>query len=79
MLRKIFKIALIELKYLVSFSCSFVTFFLDEKSNQKSQVRIEIIKFLLKFRRRGKNSSASPDSNNFPLNPTTFYQKLEFL
>ena len=48
MLRKVFKIALSKLKDFESLAYSFVTFFLDEKSNQKSQVRVEILKFLLK-------------------------------
>ena len=80
MLRTVFKIALSELKYLVFFAYSFVTFFLDEKSNQKNQVLCINSKVFTKNSVGAKkNSSASPDSNSFSLNPTTFLQKLEFI
>ena len=75
-----FKLTRFELSLLESFSCPLSLFFLDEKSNQKNQVLCINSKVFAKNSVGAKkNSSASPDSNNFSLHPTTFLQKLEFL
>ena len=75
-----FKLTHFELSLLEFFSCLLSLFFLDEKSNQKNQVFCINSKIFAKNSVGAKkNSSASPDSNSFSLNPTTFLQKLEFL
>ena len=79
MLRRNILIGSFELNF-VAIDLVFVTFFLDEKSNQKNQVLcINSIVFAKIPSAREKYSSAAPDFKQFSLRQTIFLQKLEFL